>query len=230
MKLYASTCKKIARDSLQGKWGQAVFMGFKASLLGLFTNLITGIIKLTIFAVLIIRFFEYVPFYRQLAGIGAFIIAMIWLFVGSFARLGYLNYNLALLDRREEEQYHLIEASSHWWNSVEVRIIKMIKSLIGTIFLIIPGIIISYNYALAPFILEEANDITVREALRSSKESMKGHRWEYFSLRLSFLGWKILGILTLGIAFLWVDPYYALSEAVFFNEISGRAEALYGRE
>ncbi len=231
MKLYASTCKKIARDSLKGHWGQAIFMSFKASLLGTFTNLFTAIIKLPILVAIIIILFEQVPFYRQLAGIGAFIIAIIWLYVGSFARLGYLNFNLALLDRRGDEQYHLIQASSGWWDSVEARLIAMIRTLVGMLFILIPGIITAYNCALVPFILEESNnDISVREAFAISKEKMKGHRWEYFSLRISFFWWKLLGILTLGIAYLWINPYYYLAEAVFFNEISGRAEALYGRE
>ena len=71
--------------------------------------------------------------------------------------------------------------------------------------------------------------MTVTEAMKMSKAKMKGHRWEFFCLRMSFLGWKILGFLTLGIAFFFFIPYYSLSETVFFNECSGRAEVMYGR-
>ena len=46
--------------------------------------------------------------------------------------------------------------------------------------------------------------MSVMDALRKSKEMMKGHRWNTFVLNLSFLGWKLLGVLTLGI----LDIFY----------------------
>ena len=49
-------------------------------------------------------------------------------------------------------------------------------------------------------------------------------------MRLSFIGWDILGILTLGIGFIFINPYRYAAEAAFYNEISGRAEAYYGRK
>ena len=42
--------------------------------------------------------------------------------------------------------------------------------------------------------------------------------------------WNILGILTLGIGFIFINPYRYAAEAAFYNEISGRAEAYYGRK
>lgn len=49
-------------------------------------------------------------------------------------------------------------------------------------------------------------------------------------MRLSFIGWDILGILTLGIGFIFINPYRYAAEAAFYNEISGRAEVYYGRK
>ena len=38
-----------------------------------------------------------------------------------------------------------------------------------------------------------------------------------FCLDLSFFGWRLLGILTLGIGNLWVNPYSTLSTAAFYR-------------
>jgi uncharacterized membrane protein len=43
---------------------------------------------------------------------------------------------------------------------------------------------------------------------------------DYFLLCLSFLGWFILSILTLGIGFLWSAPYFYATSAAFYEEIS----------
>ena len=228
-RLHASTCRRIARDSLKGRWWEASCKGLGASILGVFTNPVLGVLKLMILSALLLEFCEGVPFYEPLVYTACLIIALIWVYVGSFVRLGYLDYNLALLDRRQVKEGALFGASAIWWNSVLLYLVRLVRVLIGSIFLLIPGVIIYYNYAMAPFLLEERKSMSVAEALRMSKVKMKGHRWEFFCLRISFLGWKILGFLTLGIAFFWINPYYSLSETVFFNECSGRAEVMYGR-
>ncbi|KUH45897.1 hypothetical protein M2E15_3170 [Bacillus mycoides] len=44
---------------------------------------------------------------------------------------------------------------------------------------------------------------------------MKGHKLDLFLLWLSFIGWAILAILTLGIGFLWLSPYVGTTTAHF---------------
>ncbi|MBR5047978.1 MAG: DUF975 family protein [Eubacterium sp.] len=203
--------------------------GLGASVLGAFTNPVTGILKLMILSAILLEIGEGVPFYKLLIYTACFIIAFIWVYIGSFVRLGYLDYNLALLDRRRAEDGGLFGASAIWWTSMHLHLTMIVRILPGMILLLIPGIITYYNYAMAPFLLEENRTMTAEEALRMSKVKMKGHRWEFFCLRMSFLGWKLLGLVTLGIAFFWINPYRYLSETVFFNECSGRAKVMYGR-
>ena len=38
-------------------------------------------------------------------------------------------------------------------------------------------------------------------------EITKGHKWDLFVMSLSFLGWEILSLFTLGILQLWLSPY-----------------------
>ena len=86
---------------------------------------------------------------------------------------------------------------------------------------IIPGIVAAYSYAMAPYILAENPDMTVREAIAASKEMMRGSRWRLFCLGFSFIGWSMLCILTLGIGNLWLRPYREAAQAAFYRDLSG---------
>ena len=60
------------------------------------------------------------------------------------------------------------------------------------------------------------------QVLKESNRMMKGRCWKMFGLWLSFLGWAILAIFTLGIGFLWLVPYINASMGAFYDDI--RAE------
>jgi uncharacterized membrane protein len=101
-----------------------------------------------------------------------------------------------------------------------------VASLLMTIFiilwallLIIPGIIAGLSYAMTYFILAENPQTHGLEAIRKSKAMMKGYRWKLFCLGLRFFGWTLLGILSLGIGFLWITPYFLTSLTNFYLDI-----------
>ena len=82
---------------------------------------------------------------------------------------------------------------------------------------VIPGIIKAFDYYLVGFILADDPDMSVMDALRKSKEMMKGHRWNTFVLNLSFLCWKLLGVLTLGILdIFYTNPYVDATDAELY--------------
>lgn len=73
---------------------------------------------------------------------------------------------------------------------------------------IVGGIIKYYSYFLVPYIVAENPDISPNKAITLSRKMMRGHKWECFVLQLSFLGWELLGILTLGILnIFYINPY-----------------------
>ena len=83
----------------------------------------------------------------------------------------------------------------------------------------IPGIIKALSYSMAIYVLADNPEMTAREALRESKIIMHGHKWELFVLNLSFLPWSILGLFTLGIAYVYVLPYMSATTANFYQSI-----------
>ncbi len=88
----------------------------------------------------------------------------------------------------------------------------------------IPGIIKSFSYAMAPYILADCPNVKAKDALKLSMRIMKGHKWEFFVLELSFIGWAILGGLTMGILnIFYVDPYMNSSLATYYLEVREQA-------
>ena len=53
-----------------------------------------------------------------------------------------------------------------------------------------------------------------------SIKMMKGNKWKFFVIELSFIGWAILSALTFGIGFLWLIPYISLTQANFYRDLS----------
>jgi len=54
---------------------------------------------------------------------------------------------------------------------------------------------------------------------------MKGKKGKLFLLDLSFIGWFLLCILTLGIGLLWLYPYILTSRAAFYEDVKTAYES-----
>jgi uncharacterized membrane protein len=96
-----------------------------------------------------------------------------------------------------------------------------------TLCLIIPGFIASYAYSMGFYIMNHDPSISSLDAVTESKNKMRGHKWQLFILDLSYLGWYLLGILTLGILWLWIVPKHQTAKTLFFNDIyyGGKVQA-----
>lgn len=91
--------------------------------------------------------------------------------------------------------------------------------------LIIPGIVKAFAYALVPYILVDRPELSANEAINLSKKMMKGHKFDFFWLNLSFIGWIFLCCLTLGIGIFWLLPYMYTSYAAFYQDVKTDYEA-----
>ena len=93
--------------------------------------------------------------------------------------------------------------------------------------LTIVGIFVKYySYYLVPYILAENPDIGTLEAISLSRKMMVGHKWQCFVFELSFLGWDLLGLVTLGITdLLFASPYKVASFCEYYVELRHLAKA-----
>lgn len=88
-----------------------------------------------------------------------------------------------------------------------------------SILLFVPGVIASLALFLTPYILKDNPELSIMETLRLSRRMMDGHKMQLFKLQLSFIGWILLNILTLGIASLWLIPYIMTTFAAFYQDV-----------
>ena len=59
------------------------------------------------------------------------------------------------------------------------------------------------------------------QALKNSVRLMKGKKWKYFLLQLSFVPLLLLSIFTLYIALLWLLPYMSAADVAFYMDACG---------
>jgi len=94
--------------------------------------------------------------------------------------------------------------------------------LLGLFISIIINIPVSYMYSMAHTIMADYPGVGVFEALRSSRNMMKGNKWRLFCLDFSFIGWALLGVCACGLGSYAVTPYQYAARAAFYADISGR--------
>lgn len=230
MNFDSSVFKKIARNALRRHWFKTIITTMIASLCGAFCSMWLFMSSFTIITSVFINTFVNVEpiAYLDLCVI-AIVIAWLYFFIGGMIRFGYVEYSLALLDRRKTRVTMLFSRGNCAWNAIGMKIWVTCFTAFLSLFFLIPGIIAHYAYAMVPYILSEREDYTVLKAMRMSRKIMKGHKWRLFCLRFSFIGWKILGLLTCGVVSLFAKPYQHIAEAAMYNEISGRARIFYNR-
>ena len=78
-------------------------------------------------------------------------------------------------------------------------------------FTIVGGIIKRYSYFLVPYIVAENPDINGKDAIKLSSDMMYGHKMECFILDVSFIGWELLSMFTLGLSNLFFTDAYKVA-------------------
>lgn len=105
-------------------------------------------------------------------------------------------------------------------NTVKTLFLKELFTFLWSLLFIIPGIIKAYQYRMIPYILAEHPEMPCSEVFEKSKQMMQGQKWNAFVLDLSFIGWEILSLLTLGIlGIFYVDPYRCMTNAALYEAL-----------
>ncbi len=220
-----------ARQALKGRWVTAVLVTLVASLVGgsvgssNFSVNVNGSDLSNILSVTMDR-----ADLALLATVGSGIVLWalvrfaISILLGSVVQLGHAKFCLNLIDGQEvtiESGFAtLFSQFSRYAQAVILNLLTGLFVLLWSLLLVVPGIIAVYSYAMAPYILAEDLNCTAPEAIDRSKELMKGHKLELFVLDLSFIGWFLLSILTMGLGGLALKPYVEVSHASFYRSIA----------
>lgn len=194
MKTENSMLRQQALDSLKGKWGIAIG-GF------------------LLYAVI-----SAIPSNLPIIGVVAPLILN-----GPF-QLGLTKFVLSISRNSEPRIEQLFEGFNDFVRAMQAYLQMILFIVLWSLLFIIPGIIAGLSYSMTFYILADDPYISASDALKKSKTMMDGHKMDLLLMSLSFLGWMLLCLLTLGIGFLWLMPYINVSIAKFYQDLKGDEE------
>lgn len=198
------TCKNLrswGRQALSGYWSTAVLGTLIFALL-------------TILPVFILKqFFD--------SDVMKYVSNLYGLLMSGLLALGYTSFLLAVFRRKPTSPVEVFYGFEQFGKSFGLFLVMNLFIMLWTLLFIIPGIIASFRYAMAFYLLADNPNIGILEAIRESKSMMQGNKAKFFFLELSFFGWILLATLTAGIGFLWVMPYMTASSVGFYEVANG---------
>ena len=184
-----SEIKTAAMEQIKGKICILCFMLLTASILQTIT--------------------EFIPF---IGAIVSFVFTSVFLLGGCFVFIK--------CTKKEELSFsNIFYGFDDIWTAIKANFFVSLFSVLWYLLFFIPGIIKIHSYSQTFFILAENKGMPVLKAITLSRQMMDGHKMDLFLLNLSFIGWSLLCLITLGIASIWVLPYYYTTLANFYMAV-----------
>lgn len=103
----------------------------------------------------------------------------------------------------------------------DIKMLGIGIALLVLVFIILYVLLLvkSYLYTIVEYIGNDKPELTGKQVVEESARLMKGNRLKFFGLQLSFIGWVLLAVLTLGIGFIWLIPYMEISNVKFYEQL-----------
>ena len=197
----ASQLRQMGANDLKGRWGEAALFTFVYCIIAGISSMLGSV----------------VPF------VGGIIVS--WLLMP----MGW-GFNMTFLANHRHEDNdpfnirHLMDGYRDFSRIFTTCLLVFIYTFLWSLLLIIPGIIKGLSYAMTPYILRDRPDLKDNAAIELSMAMMDGHKADLFWLYLTFIGWGILCIFTLGIGYFWLQPYMVSTVANFYEEVKAEYE------
>lgn len=116
-------------------------------------------------------------------------------------------------------RYLFLIRMKRWTRASLVMALKTIFEVLGMM-TVIGFPIVHCGLILVPYIIAENPDVKPVEALKLSWRMMRGNKRKVFAMFISFIGWYLLGFVTLGIAnILYANPYFVCCYSEFYAKI-----------
>ena len=94
--------------------------------------------------------------------------------------------------------------------------------IIGLLLLsLVLSVFINIALALVFFVMLDNEDMSIVQCFKKAVGLMKGNKGRLFYIYLSFIGMWLLVVLSLGIGYLWVEPYMIQTYTMFYLDVIG---------
>ena len=151
--------------------------------------------------------------------VGGTILSLIIAVVFGIVTIAYKKYVLNIVRGEKFEFNDIINCIKNRWSDILlVEVIMGVIIYLCSLVFVIPGIIMALAYAMAAYLVVDT-ELGFKDALKQSREMMKGYKWNYFVFGLSFIGWILLTPFTLGILIIWLMPYMVIADALYYDKL-----------
>ena len=140
------------------------------------------------------------------------------LFTGPLS-LGFALFSLAIVREGQPHFNQLFLGFQSYLKTFLAYFMMLILIVVGLVFFIVPGIVISLAFSMTFFIMADQPELSFSECLYESWILTKGSRLKYLGLCLRFIPWYFLGVLALGVGVFLVLPWHEATNARFYEEI-----------
>ena len=153
--------------------------------------------------------------------------SLILMVVGIICGIALIAYNKYVLNfvRDGKLDYHDIIncVKEKWANILIAEILVAVLVSLASLLFVIPGIILALAYSMVAYLVVDT-DLSGIDAMKKSREMMKGYKWDYFVFNLSFIGWIILLPFTFCILAVWLVPYMTVAEAIYYDRLKAKTK------
>ena len=205
--------KNAALASLKGRWPQSIIATFAVMVAsGLMTLAMWIVSRMGLLdienspatvAVVVVVLMLYAVFLMMPLMVGC---------INAFNRLYYQSDRAVLSNMKDL-------ALTDMLRSVAGMFMMSVVTSVYSAALLVPGVMASLSLFLTPYLLKDNPELSLTDTLRLSRNMMRGHKMQLFKLQLSFLGWGVLNVLTLGLGSLWLVPYMLTTMAAFYQDV-----------
>lgn len=172
--------RAIAREALKGRWKEG------------FIVCLVYYVLMTLPAEIIASIFP-VTSPAQMVG------ALYSLLVSGPFTFGLSLYFMSAFRKREAGYGQIFAGFENFGKTFVLMLLMTLKIILWSLLLVIPGIIASFRYSQAFFILVDHPEYSASQCIEESKRMMNGNKAKLFWLSLSFIGWELLASIPVGI-------------------------------
>ena len=134
---------------------------------------------------------------------------------------GYAKYVLEFVRGKKDMDWKEVITYSlkHFGLFFLVSLLVAFNIAIGSILLVVPGIIAEMGLIFYQEVAVDNTDLGVIGVLKKCWSITNGHKMDLFVFTLSFIGWFLLVGITAGIAIIYVMPYFMVTFVLAYEKL-----------
>ena len=164
--------------------------------------------------------------YTDFRLIGA-LLALVFYLLQPLLDVGFKSYCLKINRSQDTEFMDLLNGFLFFTKVLAIFLITTFFIFLWSLLLIIPGIVASYRYRQAYYILLDDPGKSALQCISESKLMMYGNKLDLLIIDISFIGWFILDLVVIiliplpfsvPVVSIWLSPYLGLTRAAFYED------------